>query len=72
VGGFTPFPVCGVRFKLEPTGTLLLDIPQVYLLVLSIAGAVIPWLGWQFSLRTLLIATTLIAVVLGLIAWSNR
>ena len=26
------------------------------------------WLHWRFSLRTLLIATTLVAVVLGLIA----
>ena len=34
-----------------------------------ICGALtaIPWLRWQFSLRTLLIATTLVAVVLGLI-----
>ena len=27
-----------------------------------------PWFRWRFSLRTLLIATTLVAVVLGLIA----
>jgi hypothetical protein len=27
----------------------------------------VPWLRWRFSLRTLLIATTLVAVVLGLI-----
>ncbi len=33
--------------------------------LLSIA----PWLRWQFSLRTLLIATTLVAVGLGLIVW---
>jgi hypothetical protein len=26
-------------------------------------------LRWRFSLRTLLIATTLVAVVLGLIVW---
>ena len=33
--------------------------------------AVAPWLKWSnhFSLRTLLIATTLVAVVLGLIVW---
>jgi hypothetical protein len=27
---------------------------------------------WQFSLRTLLIATTIIAVVLGLFVWSMK
>lgn len=32
----------------------------------------VPWLRWRFSLRTLLIATTLIAVGLGLIVWLNR
>jgi hypothetical protein len=33
-----------------------------------------PWLRWtkRFSLRTLLIATTLVAMVLGLVAWSMR
>jgi hypothetical protein len=33
-----------------------------------------PWIRWskRFSLRTLLIATTLIAVALGLIAYANR
>jgi hypothetical protein len=30
---------------------------------------VIPWFPRRFSLRTLLIATTLVAVVLGLIVW---
>jgi len=38
--------------------------------VFGILGT-LPWLPWspQFSLRTLLIATTLVAVVLGLIVW---
>jgi hypothetical protein len=31
-----------------------------------------PWLRSRFSLRTLLIATTLIAVVLGMIVWTVR
>ncbi len=30
------------------------------------------WLPYRFSLRTLLIATTLVAVVLGLIVWVTR
>jgi hypothetical protein len=28
--------------------------------------------GWQFTLRDLLIATTFLAVVLGMIAWLDR
>ena len=32
----------------------------------------LPWLGCRFSLRTLLISMTLVAVVLGLIVWTAR
>ncbi len=34
----------------------------------AIAGA--PWLRWRFRLRTLLIATTLVAIGLGLVVWA--
>jgi hypothetical protein len=39
----------------------------------AILGLIPSWplIRWQFSLRTLLIATTLVAVVLGLIVWAN-
>jgi hypothetical protein len=37
-----------------------------------IATAAASWLPLRFTLRTLLIATTLVAVVLGLIAWLSR
>lgn len=42
------------------------------LLVLGVAFllAAAPWVPTRFSLRTLLIATTLVAVVLGLIVWA--
>jgi len=42
------------------------------LVLLAIAGAVMPWTERRFSLRTLLIATTVVAVVLGLAAWAGR
>jgi hypothetical protein len=39
--------------------------------VLSLTTGIAPWIHWssRFSIRTLLIATTLVAVVLGLIVW---
>jgi hypothetical protein len=40
------------------------------MIVANLCLAIMPWLAWRFSLRTLLIATTLIAVVLGLVVWS--
>jgi hypothetical protein len=42
---------------------------SVVCLVLLGATIALPWIRWRFSLRTLLIATTLIAVGLGLIVW---
>ncbi|MGE3639690.1 MAG: hypothetical protein AB7G28_14140 [Pirellulales bacterium] len=34
--------------------------------------ATIPWWRMNFSLRTLLVATTLVAVVLGIAVWAGR
>ena len=39
----------------------------VVLVCSALAG--VPWLPARFSLRTLLVATTLVAVVLGMIVW---
>jgi hypothetical protein len=39
------------------------------LLAASLAAA--PWIRWRFRLRTLLIATTLVAVGLGILVWSS-
>jgi membrane protein DedA with SNARE-associated domain len=35
-------------------------------------GFALPWPSFRFSLRTMLIATTLVAVVLGLVVWANN
>jgi hypothetical protein len=54
------------------SGMNLVGIPS-WLAVISTAGlAIVPWLICRFSLRTLLIATTLVAVGLGLIVWGTR
>jgi hypothetical protein len=52
----------------------LVPVPH-YLAVLAIGVAgVAPWMRWskRFSIRTLLIATTLVAVVLGAIVYAAR
>jgi len=48
-----------------------LRLPDWFLVLTSLGLAAMPWLRWarRFSLRTLLIATTLVAVILGLIGW---
>jgi hypothetical protein len=37
-----------------------------------LVAAVIPWMQRRFSLRALLVATTLVAVVLGMAVWAER
>jgi hypothetical protein len=45
-------------------------IPHWFAMLFTLVLGVLPWLRWRFSLRTLIIATTLIAVVLGLVVWT--
>jgi hypothetical protein len=40
--------------------------------LLTATLATFPWLRWRFSLRTLLIATTLVAVLLGATVYAVR
>ena len=49
-----------------------LTLPTMLLSFVSLICASLPWLRWRFSLRTLLLATTLVAVVLGLIVYTAR
>ena len=49
-------------------------IPHWFLVIVSAAFGEVAWLQWpsRFTLRTLLIATTLVAVVLGIVVWAVR
>jgi hypothetical protein len=52
-----------------------LVVVAAVVLVWASSAFVFAWAGrrrWRFTLRTLLIATTLVAVVLGLIVWLSR
>jgi hypothetical protein len=49
-----------------------ISVPLWLLFFVTAAIGAIPWLRWRFSLRTLLIATTLLAVALGLVIWAAR
>jgi hypothetical protein len=50
----------------------LVIVPDWFFIGVAAALSAAPWVRWsnQFSLRTLLITITLVAVVLGLIVWS--
>ena len=57
-------------FGLRPSlGKILVRFPIWFLILVASTFAAVPCFHWRFSLRTLLIATTLVAIVLGLIVW---
>ena len=49
-----------------------MSAPHRATLPVMLAFATLPWIRWRFTLRTLLIATTLVALVLGLVVWAAR
>jgi hypothetical protein len=49
-----------------------ITIPHWFLVFSTAIFASTPWIPWRFSLRTLLIATTLIALVLGLAVFTGE
>jgi hypothetical protein len=57
------------------SNSLTLWMPNWLLVLVFATLAAVPWLPWwskRFSLRTLLIATTLIAVILGAIVYAAK
>jgi hypothetical protein len=56
-------------FGFYKSSNIALLVPHWFLIVAAIALAGVPWLKWsyRFSLRTLLVITTFIAVVLALV-----
>jgi hypothetical protein len=56
----------------DQSPALFVRIPHWLCVLFVSALAAVPWLRWRFTLRTLLIATTLVAVVLGAIVWQIR
>lgn len=72
--GLTPIPFTGWGFGFYLNQQALgVSLPFWFLVTISatLSAVTFPWklLSWRFSLRTMLIATTLIAVVLGMMAW---
>jgi hypothetical protein len=71
VSGFDSNLVAGFGVRLAPN-TWSIAVPHWFAVVLFATLATLPWIRWRFTIRTLLIVTTLVAVVLGLIVWSLR
>ena len=59
----------GFGFKNWNTAGSACEFPYWLPIMLTGVFATIPWLRLRFSLRTLLIVTTLVALALGLVVW---
>src|SRR4051812_44350828 len=62
------YQVFGLGFRTFGT-TWMIAVPHWFAIIFVAAVAALPWIrptAWKFSLRTLLIATTLVGIVLGL------
>jgi|SRR4051794_11199285 hypothetical protein len=64
-------PTQSFRFKFASAWKLI-QIPDWLPLMFCTASAIGPWLRWRFSIRTILIATTLIALALSWICYVSR
>jgi hypothetical protein len=60
-----------IYFTSTPTGFGFV-VSMWFALAMSLGAATVPWIRYRFSLRTLLIATTLVAVVMGLAVWAAK
>ena len=73
--GLTPqFSAMGFAVFRDPIRGRYLTVPNWFLVSLIGSLAAVPWIKWskRFSLRTLLIATTLVAVLLGAIIYAAK
>jgi hypothetical protein len=67
--------IFGFYFRFDapaPHKGFWLGFPDWFVLVILVIASAVPWLRLRFTVRTLLIATTLVAVVLGLIVWAAK
>jgi hypothetical protein len=64
----------GFSYRSYPGASVSISSPLWFPILVIAAIATAPWLrrSWRFSLRTLLIATTLIALILGVIAYAAK
>jgi len=70
--GWHPRGLTGRSLGAVSTGLML---PNWFVVLVFASLAAFPWIRWirvHYSLRTLLIATTLLAVALGLAVWAAR
>jgi hypothetical protein len=64
-------PIFGFYYEIT-TSSWTVEFPYWMAVLGTGSAAAAPWFRYRFTLRTLLIATTLVALVLGLLVWTAR
>ena len=65
-------PIFNRAFYFRASPNVIVHIPHCIPVFVFASLSIIPLVTWHFTIRTLLIATTLVAVVLGAIVWAVR
>ncbi|HEX3600398.1 MAG TPA: hypothetical protein VHU84_09670 [Lacipirellulaceae bacterium] len=70
--GDYPKTVLGFGYDWEPGIYCHFLVSHLFIAIFTALFGLVPWLSWakRFSLRTLLVVTTVVAVGLGMIAWA--
>ena len=62
-----------VRFRWDKSGgNVVLDVPVLPIAVILACCSFAPWIKWRYSLRSLLLTVSLVAVLLGCVVWAMR
>lgn len=68
-----PASLGGFEIRSNRTGQIVVITPYWFLVLSICAAAFVPWVRWwKFTLGTLLIATSLVSVLLGLLVYAAR
>jgi hypothetical protein len=73
IGPSPNYSMLGFSYFESPSSLLdRIRVPHWFLIVLSVVIGTTPWIRYRFSLRTLLIVTTLVAILLGAIVYATK
>lgn len=59
------------RWERTTTGRFFIHAPHWFVVGIALVFTAMPWLRWRYSLRTILVAITLLATTLGLWGWAT-
>jgi hypothetical protein len=62
----------GFAWRRLKLGLSIVHVPHWFFLLLATVLAAAPWIPWRFSFRTMLVAMTVVAALLGAVVWAVK